>query len=95
MVRKQFLITADQNRRLKKCAAEAGVTEAEIVRQGVEMALEIRASRDQDWRRQLKQALQAGALDEGFAERVRENKRTQAEAWRKRLERTRRLLAGK
>jgi predicted DNA-binding protein len=93
MVRKQILITPEQNRRLKARAAQAGTAKADIVRRGIELALSAEQAED-DWRAQLGRALVAGALDEHFAERVRENKRVQAEAWRKRLERTRRSLAG-
>jgi hypothetical protein len=94
MVRKQILITPEQNRRLKARAAQTGTAEADIVRRGIEMALSAELASQDDWRAQLGRALEAGALDEPFAERVRENKRVQGEAWRKRLERTRRLLAG-
>ena len=39
MVRKQVYIRADQEERLKAAAAVAGVTEAEIIRRGIELAL--------------------------------------------------------
>jgi hypothetical protein len=94
MVRKQILITPEQNRPLKARAAQTGAAEADIVRRGLELALSTEQGSQDDWRAQLGRALEAGALDEQFAERVRENKRVQTEAWRKRLERTRRLLAG-
>lgn len=50
MVRKQILITPDQNRRLKARAKAGGVTEAEIVRQGVELALAAGTAADEEWR---------------------------------------------
>lgn len=93
MVRKQILITPEQNRRLKKCATAAGVPEADIVRQGVELALETRENQSRDWREKLEQFLQGEPLDAAFEERMRDNKRVQREAWRKRLQGNRRLLA--
>ena len=95
MVRKQFLITADQNRQLKQRASELGVTEAEIVRDGIDKALQEGSGNDQGWRERLLKLLDEQPLGEDFAERVRENKKVQAELWRRRLERTRKLMAGK
>lgn len=40
MVRKQVLITPEQNRRLKAHAAAVGTSEADIVRRGIERELE-------------------------------------------------------
>jgi hypothetical protein len=94
MVRKQILITADQNRRLRQRATVAGVAEAEIVRHGIELALAADRAAEDDWRATLERAIGGGALDEHFAGRVAGNKKAQARAWHKRLERTRRLLAG-
>ena len=39
MVRKQFFITAEQNKRLKACSAATGVAEAELVRAGIDLRL--------------------------------------------------------
>ena len=50
MVRKQFFITAEQNKRLKAHAAAAGVSEAELVRAGIDLRLE-RKPEKADWRR--------------------------------------------
>ncbi len=94
MVRKQILLTPDQNRRLKARATAAGVPEADIVRQGIELALDLPADPEQDWRERFKQVMQDEPISEAFAERIRENKRFQREAWRKRLARNRRLMAG-
>jgi hypothetical protein len=38
MIRKQVYITAEQERKLKRRAKALGVTEAEVVRQGIELA---------------------------------------------------------
>jgi hypothetical protein len=37
MVRKQLFITEEQNRRLKERAAETGVSEAELIRAGIDL----------------------------------------------------------
>lgn len=39
MVRKQVYIRADQEKRLKRAAAEEGVTEAELIRRGIDGVL--------------------------------------------------------
>jgi hypothetical protein len=39
MVREQILITAEQNRRLKERAATTGLSEAELVRSGIDLQL--------------------------------------------------------
>ncbi len=48
MVRKQFFITEEQNRRLKERAAASGVSEAELIRAGIDLQLEGKAQRT-DW----------------------------------------------
>jgi hypothetical protein len=50
MVRKQIFITAGQNRRLKARAAATGVSEAELVRAGIDLRLEQKEEKP-DWRR--------------------------------------------
>ena len=49
MVRKQFFITAEQNKRLKAHAAATGVSEAELVRAGIDLRLERKVEKT-DWR---------------------------------------------
>ena len=49
MVRKQVFITAEQNKRLKAHAVATGVSEAELVRDGIELRLERRVEKT-DWR---------------------------------------------
>lgn len=53
MVRKQIFITAEQNRRLKQRAARTGTAEADIVRQGIELALTSKQAEADDWRKGL------------------------------------------
>jgi len=50
MVRKQFFITAEQNRRLKAHATATGASEAELVRAGIDLRLEQKAEKP-DWHR--------------------------------------------
>lgn len=50
MVRKQFFISAEQAKRLKAHAAAVGVSEAELVRAGIDMRLRREAEKP-DWRR--------------------------------------------
>ena len=49
MVRKQFFISAEQAKRLKAHAAAAGVSEAELVRAGIDLRLQ-RETEKPDWR---------------------------------------------
>jgi hypothetical protein len=49
MVRKQFFITVEQNKRLKAHAAATGVSEAELVRDGIDLRLENKPEKT-DWR---------------------------------------------
>lgn len=50
MVRKQVLLTSGQSRRLRQRATETGEAEAEIVRRGVDLALEAGRADDADWK---------------------------------------------
>jgi hypothetical protein len=57
MVRKQFFITAEQNRKLKACAAAAGVAEAELIRAGIDRELAEKTAEAQgDWKDAWRQA---------------------------------------
>jgi hypothetical protein len=62
MVRKQIFITAEQNKRLKARAAATGVSEAELVRAGIDLRLEKKDEKP-DWRRV------AASLSGAWAER--------------------------
>jgi hypothetical protein len=50
MIRKQFFISAEQNKRLKAQAAAAGVSEADLIRAGIDLRLQQKAETT-DWRR--------------------------------------------
>jgi hypothetical protein len=50
MVRKQFFITVEQNKRLKAVAAARGIAEAELIRAGIDQQLTQAKVEDDDWR---------------------------------------------
>ena len=90
MVRKQVLLTSGQSSWLKRRSKETGLAQSEIIRGALDR--EAGTSEPEDnWRERLS-ALVGSIKDEGFAERIAENKKTQAESWRRRLERTRKAL---
>lgn len=86
MVRKQYLLTPDQSRRLRACAESTGLTEAEIVRHGIDLALDQPPVPADDWRSYLKQVLDEFAVDGDFADRMSALKSDAAKAWRARIE---------
>ena len=79
MVRKQFFIREDQQKRLKAVAAAKGVSEAELIRQGIDLELKRNeAAENESWKEGFRQA--AGIwkdrtdLDELFADARRRRK---------------------
>lgn len=82
MVRKQFFITTEQNRRLKAHAAATGVSEAELVRAGIDLRLEQKVEKT-DWREL------ADSLSGAWAERddLDEILRKHRKGWKRRLKR--------
>ena len=75
MVRKQFLLTPEQNARLRAEARASGVSEADIVREGIDLAL-ARTHADTDaWKSAWSQAAgiwaDRGDIDEFYEERRR------------------------
>jgi hypothetical protein len=74
MVRKQFFITAEQNKRLRAHAAAAGVSEAELVRAGIDLRLE-RKPEKADWRRLAESFSSSWAERENLDEEMREIRR--------------------
>lgn len=85
MVRKQVLITADQNLRLKELAVASGVTEAEILRRALCTALAEQAD-NSIWKQNLMAS--AGMLeDNDRLEVVISENRLR---WRRRVDETRR-----
>ena len=79
MVRKQLFITEEQNRKLKERAATTGVSEAELIRAGIDLQLEGQAEKT-DWR-----SLAAG-LSASWAERagLEEEMREIRQSWNRR-----------
>jgi hypothetical protein len=71
MVRKQIFITADQNRRLKARAAATGVSEAELVRAGIDLRLEQKEEKP-DWHRLAASFSGSWAEREDLEEEMRE-----------------------
>ena len=92
MIRKQILISDDQNRRLRAAAAAEGTTEAELVRKGIDLALDQANSDPEGWRERLLAVLENMEPMTDFADRVEANRKAQAALWKKRLARNRKLL---
>ena len=82
MVRKQIFITAEQNKRLKTHAAAAGVSEAELVRAGIDLRLE-REVETQDWRGLADRLSGAWAERDDLDQLLRKNRK----GWKRRLKR--------
>jgi hypothetical protein len=68
MVRKQVFITADQNRRLKTRAAATGVSEAELIRAGIDLRLQQEAKSQRAWSDVVTETV--GKLSGAWAERA-------------------------
>lgn len=49
MVRKQIFITTEQNKRLKARAAAIGVSEAELIRAGIDLRLQQQGEKQKAW----------------------------------------------
>ena len=50
MIRKQFFIEEDENKRLKSAALATGKSEGELIRDGVKQLLETVQSAEDDWK---------------------------------------------
>ena len=55
MMRKQVLLTEEQNRRLKALAAATSRSEGELVREAMDHWLERQSAEEQDWKAGLRQ----------------------------------------
>jgi hypothetical protein len=84
MVRKQFFITAEQNRRLKAEAARLGVPEAELIRVGIDMRLERKRDPD-DWRNALDRLSGAWRDRDDMNDFIRDLRRQSTRSLRRRL----------
>ena len=77
MIRKQFFIDREASRRLKQAAGKRGVSEAELIREGIELVVTGVEQASNDWRIALRSALAdipPGMFDD-LADRVAENRR--------------------
>jgi hypothetical protein len=74
MVRKQLFITAEQSRKLKERAAATGVSEAELIRAGIDLQLEGKAEKA-DWRCLAESLSGSWAEREDLEEEMREIRR--------------------
>jgi hypothetical protein len=87
MVRKQIFITADQNKRLKTQAAAAGVSEAELIRAGIDLRLQEQGERQKAWSDTVAETV--AKLSGAWAERddLDETLRRHRKGWKRRLKR--------
>lgn len=94
MVRKQVLLSADQNQRLKALASASGKSEAALIRGGIERVLAEQVANPDDWKRRFLDAVaNLGDMSE-LADRVEANKKEQAKLWRKRMARNEKQMRG-
>ena len=87
MVRKQVFITAEQNKRLKAHAAAAGVSEAELVRAGIDLRLREQGEKQKAWSETVAETV--AKLSGAWAERddLDELLRKNRKGWKRRLKR--------
>jgi hypothetical protein len=87
MVRKQIFITADQNKRLKTHAAAAGVSEAELIRAGIDLRLQEQSEKQKAWSDTVAETV--AKLSGAWAERddLDEILRKNRKGWKRRLKR--------
>jgi hypothetical protein len=87
MVRKQFFITAEQNRKLKARAAATGVAEAELIRSGIDLRLHQDLEEQRAWQSVVDETL--AKLSGAWAERddLDELLRKNRKGWKRRLKR--------
>jgi hypothetical protein len=90
MVRKQFFITEEQNRKLKEQSAAIGVSEADLIRSGIDLRLEQVARDQRAWKDVVNETI--SKLSGAWAERenLHEEMRVIRRSWNRRS-----LLMGK
>jgi predicted transcriptional regulator len=76
MVRKQLLITPEQNRRIKALAAATGRTEADLLREAIDVKLA--SAGEVDWRVGFFAAVAEWPADSDIGERIAENRERRA-----------------
>jgi hypothetical protein len=75
MVRKQVFITAEQERKLKQHAAATGVSEAELIRAGIDLKLKGQAE-NTDWLSLIESFSDSWAERKDLKEEMREIRRS-------------------
>ncbi len=89
MIRKQFFIDREASRRLKLAAVARGVSEADLIRKGVDHVVAEIEGENQDWRKTFRAAVEAikpGRFDD-LADRIEDNRRRRAITSKARRER--------
>jgi predicted transcriptional regulator len=90
MIRKQFFIDEQQNKRLKRLALAIGKSEGELIREGVDHRLSRKDAEEADWKAGLRQARGMWA-DYPEIEQIMKERR---EARARRRDRMNRLMRG-
>jgi len=87
MVRKQIFITTEQNKRLKARAAAIGVSEAELIRAGIDLRLQEQGEKQKAWSDTVAETV--ANLSGAWAERddLDETLRRHRKGWKRRLRR--------
>ncbi len=80
MIRKQFFIKEEQDKQLKKLVARLGVSEAELIREGIDKILAAKDSKAKDWKQGWKNALEVSGDFADLGETVALNR----ECWKER-----------
>jgi hypothetical protein len=84
MVRKQLFVTAEQNKRLKACAAATGLSEGELIRSGIDLRLDQVPEKQRAWQAIVDETV--AKLSGAWAERenLEEEMREIRQSWNRR-----------
>jgi hypothetical protein len=96
MIRKQFFIDRDKSLQLQRVATAKGLSEAELIRAGVDciLAEQCADAKPEAWKRRFLATMASlGDMSE-VADRVEANKKEQGKLWKKRLARNEKQLRG-
>jgi hypothetical protein len=96
MIRKQLFIDRDKSQQLQRIAAGKDLSEAELIRAGVDRILaEQRAqAKPEGWKHRFLETMASLADMSAVADRVEANKKEQGKLWQKRLARSEKQLRG-
>ena len=95
MIRKQFFIDREKSQQLQRIAAAKGLSEAELIRAGVDRILAEQSAhaKPEGWKRRFLETMASlGDMSE-VADRVEANKKEQGKLWQKRLARNEKTTA--